>query len=88
MSGGFYVRALPYVVTRWALRRLQQAGEPATLYIHPWELDPAQPQLDVPWTTKIRHYRGLAQTEARLDQLLREYTYRPIAYTIGQMVHP
>src|SRR5690606_34532551 len=87
-AGGGYLRMLPLGLTRAAVVAAERRNAPATLYIHPWELDPAQPRLDVPWTTRIRHYSGLAQTEERLDQLLRAYTYRPISYTIGQMVHP
>lgn len=87
-AGGGYLRLLPLGLTRAAVAGAERRNAPATLYIHPWELDPAQPRLDVPWTTAIRHYRGLAQTEQRLAQLLTSYTYRPIAYTISQMVHP
>lgn len=57
ISGGFYVRSLPYVVTRWALRRLQQAGEPAVMYIHPWELDLGQRYSKV---TPARTYYALS----------------------------
>lgn len=87
-AGGGYLRLLPLGLTRAAVVSAERRNAPATLYIHPWELDPAQPRLDVPWTTKIRHYTGLAHTEKRLDVLLRSYTYRPITYTIGQMTHP
>ncbi len=31
MLGGFYTRALPYAVTRWAIRRLNAQGQPAIL---------------------------------------------------------
>ncbi len=87
-AGGGYLRLLPLGLTRAAVVAAERRNAPATLYIHPWELDPAQPRLAVPWTTAIRHYRGLEQTEHRLEQLLAAYTYRPIAYTITQMVHP
>lgn len=87
-AGGGYLRMLPLGLTRAAVVAAERRNAPATLYIHPWELDPEQPRLNVPLITKIRHYSGLEQTEERLDRLLREYTYRPIAYTIGQMAHP
>ena len=40
-------------------------------YIHPWELDPHQPNLHPGFTTRIRHYTNLAKTEKRLEAMLR-----------------
>jgi hypothetical protein len=48
-------------------------------YLHPWELDPGQPRVPVPWITRVRHYRGLAQAEARLERLLRDFPFTSVA---------
>jgi polysaccharide deacetylase family protein (PEP-CTERM system associated) len=87
-AGGGYLRLLPLGLTRAAVVAAERRNAPATLYIHPWELDPDQPRLDVPWPTAIRHYSRLEQTESRLNDLLGQFTFRPISYTIAQMTHP
>jgi hypothetical protein len=82
-AGGAYLRLLPFGLVREGLRQAQRAGYPGTFYIHPWELDPEQPRLDVPVKTRIRHYGGLRRTEPRIRKLLREFRFQSIAATMG-----
>jgi hypothetical protein len=77
-AGGGYFRHFPYAFTRRAFQEYQDKGVPGVFYIHPWELDPAQPTLDVGWLTRRRHYGGLAQTVGRLRQLLSEFRFTSI----------
>jgi polysaccharide deacetylase family protein (PEP-CTERM system associated) len=84
-GGGAYFRLLPYALVRSAFREAERRGAPATFYIHPWELDPEQPRLRVPAATRLRHYGGLRRTEARLDRLLAEFRFRPIADTVSAL---
>jgi polysaccharide deacetylase family protein (PEP-CTERM system associated) len=72
-AGGAYFRLLPYALVRAALRSSAARGVPGTFYIHPWEWDPGQPRLDVPFLTRLRHYGGQAGVLARLDRLMREF---------------
>src|SRR4029453_3692672 len=45
-GGGGYFRLMPYAMSRWLIRRLNEIDEqPAIFYFHPWELDPGQPRL-------------------------------------------
>jgi polysaccharide deacetylase family protein (PEP-CTERM system associated) len=82
-GGGAYFRLLPYALVRTALRDAATRGVAATFYIHPWELDPEQPRLGVPLSTRIRHYGGLARTASRLRRLLGEFAFQPIANSLG-----
>lgn len=84
-AGGGYLRLLPLGLIRSAFRDAERRGVPATFYIHPWELDPAQPRLDVPWTTRVRHYSGLKQTAGRIRSLLEEFRFQPIAATLNAL---
>jgi hypothetical protein len=52
---------------------------PATFYLHPWEVDPEQPRLPVPWLARLRHYTGLNRTVPRLERLLTEFRFTTIA---------
>lgn len=80
-AGGAYLRHLPLGVIRSALTEAQERGVPATLYIHPWEIDPDQPRMPVGITTTMRHYGGLRRTFKRLRTLLSEFTFDTIART-------
>lgn len=82
-GGGAYFRLFPYALIRRALSAAERRGAPGTFYIHPWELDPDQPRLDVPMRTRIRHYGGLRRTIPRLQRLLAEFRFQPIAETLG-----
>lgn len=81
-GGGAYFRLFPYGIVRAALREAQEQGVPGTFYIHPWELDPGQPRVRVPWLTRIRHYGGLHRTADRLRRLLAEFRFTAIADTL------
>ena len=76
-GGGGWFRALPYGVTRWALRRVNEADrQPAVFYFHPWEVDPHQPRVaDLPLKTRFRHYLNLGRVESRLHRLLSEFRW-------------
>ncbi len=76
MAGGGYFRILPYAWTRWGIDRVnRQERRPAIFYLHPWEIDPAQPRLDVGRLGRFRHYRNLDQTEGRLRALLSDFRF-------------
>jgi len=74
-SGGAYFRIFPYAVTNSAFADCERRGVPGTFYVHPWEVDPSQPRLDVPFSSRLRHYTGLHRTAGRLDRLLRERAF-------------
>ena len=83
-GGGAYLRLLPYRLVDSAFRQADRAGTPATFYIHPWEVDAAQPRFSVSAATRVRHYGGLHRTMPRLDRLLSRFRFGAIA----DYVHP
>ena len=82
-AGGAYFRLFPYALVHAALKSCERHGVPGTFYIHPWEVDPAQPRIQVPWATRLRHYGGLRRTAPRLERLLREFRFTSIAPALG-----
>lgn len=82
-AGGAYFRLFPYAWIKSALLESERRAVPGTFYIHPWELDPAQPRFEVSWPTRIRHYGGLERTADRLKRLLSEFRFGPIAYSFS-----
>lgn len=81
-AGGGYFRLLPYGLTRQALLEAESESHPGTFYIHPWEIDPGQPRLNVSAKTKLRQYGGLTHTRKRLDRLFSEFRFTSIARTL------
>jgi polysaccharide deacetylase family protein (PEP-CTERM system associated) len=77
-SGGAYFRIFPYEMTRAALADCDARGSSGVFYVHPWEIDPEQPRVPAPISTRFRHYRGLERTMGRMNRLLRDFRFGPI----------
>jgi polysaccharide deacetylase family protein (PEP-CTERM system associated) len=76
-GGGGYFRLLPYGISRWSLRRINEVErQPAMFYFHPWELDPEQPRVKgANAKARFRHYLNLRQTESRLKRLVADFRW-------------
>jgi polysaccharide deacetylase family protein (PEP-CTERM system associated) len=87
VAGGGYFRILPYAWTRWGINRLnRRERRPAVFYVHPWEIDPAQPRLPAGVVGQFRHYRNLHKTEGRLRALLGEFAFEPLGSLLSRGV--
>ncbi len=78
IAGGFYLRTLPYAFVRWGISRLNRQGQPAILYMHPWELDLGQPHYRVTPRERITHYHGRRQLERKLHHLFSDFRFGPL----------
>jgi polysaccharide deacetylase family protein (PEP-CTERM system associated) len=88
IAGGGYFRLLPYAWTRWGIGRVNMAeGRPVVFYLHPWEIDPAQPRLPASTLGAWRHYHNLAHTEARLRQLLADFRFAAVESVVAELHH-
>jgi polysaccharide deacetylase family protein (PEP-CTERM system associated) len=82
-GGGAYFRLIPYGVFKRGIQRILSTGQPYVFYIHPWELDPAQPRVrGLRRSERLRHYTNLERTESRWTALLRDFSWT----TIGDIV--
>ncbi len=79
VGGGGYFRFYPYPVLRRMLRRIEAQGEPLIFYLHPWELDPAQPRMAGSRLSTFRHYLNLDRVEARLERLFDDFRFGAVA---------
>jgi hypothetical protein len=84
-GGGFYNRVLPYPLIRWGIRRLHAEGLPAVLYLHPWELDTAQPVAKVTPRERVTHYGGRRSLFGKLERLLAEFRFAPMSQLLDSM---
>jgi polysaccharide deacetylase family protein (PEP-CTERM system associated) len=86
VAGGGYFRILPYAWTRWGIARInERENRPAIFYLHPWEVDPAQPRLAAGRLSRFRHYRNLDKTEGRLRQLVQDFRFVPLRQILAGM---
>ncbi|HQQ68864.1 MAG TPA: DUF3473 domain-containing protein [Alicycliphilus sp.] len=76
-SGGGYFRLLPYSLSRWMLRQVNEKdGSPAVFYFHPWEIDVDQPRVQgIGFKTRFRHYVNIGRMERRLSRLLQDFRW-------------
>lgn len=82
IAGGGYFRLFPYWFSRWGLGSINRQGQPFVFYLHPWEVDPEQPRLDVKWFSRFRHYNNLDVCEARLDKLVSHFSFVPMGQVL------
>lgn len=69
-GGGFYFRVMPYWMTRLAVYLTNRRGRPVVFYLHPREIDPAQPRLKLPPRDYFVTYVNLATTLVKLRRVL------------------
>jgi polysaccharide deacetylase family protein (PEP-CTERM system associated) len=76
-GGGGYFRLLPYSLSRWMMRRVNQVDQQSAIfYFHPWEIDPGQPRPEgASAKAKFRHYVNLERMEGRIRQLTRDFEW-------------
>jgi polysaccharide deacetylase family protein (PEP-CTERM system associated) len=89
VGGGGYLRLLPMAYTRRALAHVAAEG-PCMVYLHPWEIDAAQPRFALRRLAAWRSYHNLHETEARLTTLLRGMTFdtaRAVLERRGLLTH-
>lgn len=79
VAGGGYFRLLPYWLTCSGLRQINSQGKPFIFYLHPWEIDAAQPRLDVGLKSRLRHYTNLSICKQRLADLIGRFQFTTAA---------
>lgn len=75
VAGGGYFRLYPYALTRAGLRQINRRQQPFIFYLHPWEIDPAQPKVEAGWFSRFRHYNNLDKCEHRLKNLMSDFEF-------------
>lgn len=84
-GGGGYFRLLPYPLFRSGVAHIVRSGRPYVFYIHPWEIDPAQPRVaGLSRLGAFRHYVRLESAERRFATLLNDFRWSTIADLLSQ----
>ena len=82
IAGGGFFRLFPYWFSRYGLGSINREGRPFVFYLHPWEVDPGQPRLDVKWFSRFRHYNNLDVCEQRLARLLSDFRFTTMSQVL------
>ena len=85
IGGGGYLRLLPIRLLHLVLKKAGRCGQPAMIYLHPWELDPGQPVLPMSTLTRSRHRVGLGRTEKKLRYLLQRHRFTSVRNALATL---
>ena len=87
VGGGAYLRLLPEGYIRAGIRSINKKDrEPATMYVHPWEIDSCHPHLDLDWKSRTRQTAGVSAMEGKLERLLGGTSFAPIADVYSHVI--
>lgn len=78
VAGGGYFRLFPLSLIRWSVKDVNNEGQPAVLYLHPWEFDPDQPRIKAGWASSFKHYVNLDSTQQKLETLLKDFRFTSV----------
>lgn len=85
-AGGGWLRALPPFVMHRAIRAANRKGWPAIVYLHPWEVDPAQPRIrTASASSRFRHYLNLHRTLPRLRGLFGRFPFGTVTEALASI---
>jgi polysaccharide deacetylase family protein (PEP-CTERM system associated) len=88
VSGGGYFRLAPYPLIAAALRQNGHSGKSNMVYLHPRDIDPAQPRLPMSPLRHFMSYINLSQAEAKFDRLLSEFAFVSIFEMLQRRLLP
>jgi polysaccharide deacetylase family protein (PEP-CTERM system associated) len=85
VAGGGYFRLYPYALTRAGLRQVNARQQQFIFYLHPWEIDPDQPNIEASWFSRFRHYNNLEKCESRLRRLMKDFQFGTAWQVLGTL---
>jgi peptidoglycan-N-acetylglucosamine deacetylase len=85
VSGGFYLRAIPFPLLAALLGRINAAKRPIVLYLHPWETHAGTPHVEaIPALARWATYLNLDKTMSKLERLLQRFSFAPVAEVLAR----
>lgn len=86
-GGGWGFRFFPFRMICATIEELNRAHEPAVLYLHPREVDPAGPRLDLPSLKRFASYGARTDAAPRLGELFRRYRFITLKEMVDKWQH-
>ena len=85
VAGGGYFILYPYWLSRFFYRKINQQPAPFVFYLHPWEIDPAQPRVKASLLSEFRHYNNLDKGYRRLSRLLTDFSFTTMLEKLDEL---
>ncbi len=82
-TGGLPMRIAPYFFIVNSIKRLNNSGNPAILYVHPWEFDDVRPTIKLPLSRRFMHYFNIRSTKPKFEGLLKHFRFAPVSEVLG-----
>jgi len=79
IAGGFWLRLWNVNLVKRGVRKLNERGFPAVLYIHSWELDEETPRIGSSILGRFQAYYNLTKVKQKLFSLLSEFNFTNFA---------
>lgn len=77
--GGGYFRLFPYSVIKNRAKKINKTGRPIVFYIHPRDIDPKQPRIDLGRLRNFKCYVNLETTQKKVQNLLSDFDFETIS---------
>ena len=75
-GGGFYLRALPQRILSSAIKNINKIDNPATFYIHSWELLPElMPKVSLPFIDRFITYYNINKAPEKMTKIIKEFEF-------------
>ena len=75
-GGGFFLRTLPLGITRSAIQSINKINQPATFYIHSWELAPElMPKISLPFIDNFITFYNIKKALQKMTKLIKEFPF-------------
>jgi len=78
VGGGWGLRVMSYLDIKNTIKRFNQQGVPALIYIHPWETDDNLPRLRLPLAKRFACYGRLKKTWTTFLKLIDDFEFTTI----------
>jgi len=75
-GGGFYLRTLPQRIVSSAIKSINKSKNPATFYIHSWELLPElMPKVSLPFIDRFITYYNIKKAPEKMTKIIKEFEF-------------
>jgi len=73
--GGGYLRLAPYALIKKMGRRVLDEQRPVIFYVHPREIDPDHPRMQMNAIRRFKSYVNLDTTRRKIDRILKDFSF-------------
>lgn len=85
-GGGGYFRLYPPFLTALCMSSMNRRGHPCILYIHPYEVGPAIPEIPgISYYRHFRHYYNCSTGKGRLRHICKRYRFLPAIQVVAAL---